>query len=615
MHELLETLKNSVDFLFIQENPINFVRKVPTSSSEAGEDLIGPVVHRDWQCVDKRASQPDSQVAIYVNKRFTLSYQLFPLTDPLLDPNDLALCVRHNTVHSDFFNLVNVYNRPGSRHSAIKSLLRLAPTLPNLAVIQGDFNLHSPLWDPSYSHASGLGKRLFYELSDIEMNLANDEGDFTWTNRRGSHSVIDLVFYHDLLARVSPQTLVDLESRGRSDHAVIFLAFGKQSPHWGRPYIAHDSEEEEAYLADLSQAFLNFCHLPPETAGENILLSAEEAWRKHSKLPHVDSNPNSWWTDDCQIAKDRYLLDRSRANLAAFNATTKTARQDYFLRKIDSMTENNAPWEGIRWTKPRAPPSFSTITDNGRPIPDMATLFDIMHWHFSLAADNSVSETFLASIPQIPQRSRPLISPHEIGEMLALTSNSSAPGPDHITWSHLKQILNQEQVLDAVCLMFNNVCSSSTWPSWFKESTSVIIPKPKKPDYSVPKAYRPIALLNTLGKLLTKVIANRMQHDAATASLLHPGQCGGVQKHATIDAGLALLDFINSNRERGWHVSACAVDIAQFFPSLNHLATQAILAKLGFSDTLVSLIGSYFAERMTSYRWDLAMSQPYDFSC
>ncbi|KAF8659075.1 hypothetical protein AX14_007659 [Amanita brunnescens Koide BX004] len=547
MHELLETLKNSVDFLFIQENPINFVRKVPTSSSEAGEDLIGPVVHRDWQCVDKRASQPDSQVAIYVNKHFTLSYQLFPLTDPLLDPNDLALCVRHNTVHSDFFNLVNVYNRPGSRHSAIKSLLRLAPTLPNLAVIQGDFNLHSPLWDPSYSHASGLGERLFYELSDIEMNLANDEGDFTWTNRRGSHSVIDLVFYHDLLARVSPQTLVDLESRGRSDHAVIFLAFGKQSPHWGRPYIAHDSEEEAAYLADLSQAFLNFCHLPPETAGENILLSAEEAWRKHSKLPHVDSNPNSWWTDDCQIAKDRYLLDRSRANLAAFNATTKTARQDYFLRKIDSMTENNAPWEGIRWTKPRAPPSFSTITDNGRPIPDMATLFDVMHRHFSLAADNSVSETFLASIPQIPQRSRPLILPHEIGEMLALTSNSSAPGPNHITWSHLKQILNQEQVLDAVCLMFNNVCSSSTWPSWFKESTSVIIPKPKKPDYSVPKAYRPIALLNTLGKLLTKVIANRMQHDTATASLLHPGQCGGVQKHATIDAGLALLDFINSN--------------------------------------------------------------------
>ena len=244
----------------------------------------------------------------------------------------------------------------------------------------------------------------------------------------------------------------------------------------------------------------------------------------------------------------------------------------------------------------------------------MMTLFDTMHAHFSSAADNSMLEEFLASIPQVPQRSWPHVLPHKINEMLALMSNSSAPGPDHITWHHLKQILSHDQVANDVCLMFNNVCSSGTWPSWFKDSISIIIPKPKKPDYSVPKAYRPIALLNMLSKLLTKIIAHHMQHNAASHSLLHPGQCGGVQKHATIDAGLALLDFINTNRERGWHMSACAVDIAQFFPSLNHHAAGIILAKLGFPKILVNLIESYFADRTTSYQWDTAMSQPYNFS-
>ena len=34
MHDLLESLKNSVDFLFIQETPINFVRKLPSVTSE-----------------------------------------------------------------------------------------------------------------------------------------------------------------------------------------------------------------------------------------------------------------------------------------------------------------------------------------------------------------------------------------------------------------------------------------------------------------------------------------------------------------------------------------------------------------------------------------------------
>ena len=87
-----------------------------------------------------------------------------------------------------------------------------------------------------------------------------------------------------------------------------------------------------------------------------------------------------------------------------------------------------------------------------------------------------------------------------------------------------------------------------------------------------------------------------------------------MQKHATIDAALVLLDFINSNRERGWHVSACGIDVAQFFPSLNHHAVAIVFAKLGFANRLVNLLQSYFQGRTTVYRWDTAVSGPYDFS-
>ncbi|KAF8684340.1 hypothetical protein AX14_004144 [Amanita brunnescens Koide BX004] len=614
MHDLLETLKNSVDLLFIQELPVNFVRKVPSTTSETGDDLLGPVIHRNWQCIDKRAIQPDSQVAIYVNMRFTSTYQLFPIFDSTIDPGVLALCIRHNAVPSLFFHVINVYNRPGSHHSAIESLLRLAPTLTNIAVVQGDFNLHSPLWDPAFSTTSGLGERLFYSLSDLELNLANDDGDATWTNRHGARSVIDLLFYSDILARVSPQTIVDLASRGRSDHAIIFLAFGKQSPHWGRPYIARDSEEEAAYLQDLANAIIANCHLAPDIAGDNILTLANTAWAAHSKTPRIDSNPNSWWTNDCQLAKDKYILNRSRANLALYNATTKTARQNFFMHKIELMTENNAPWEGVRWTKPRPPPKYSTILNNGQPIPSMTDLFTTMHTHFSSALDNSVNDAFIDGLPQELTRDWPAISIAEIRDMLKLTSNCSAPGPDNISWHHLKAIFDIEHVDRSICLLFNNICNAGIWPRWFKESVSVIIPKPKKTDYTLPKSYRPIALLNTLGKLLTKIIANRLQFDAAAHSLLHQGQCGGVQKHTTIDAGLALLDFINNNRERGWHVSACAIDIAQFFPSLNHRAVVRVLGKLGFANKLTTLLDSYFRDRTTTYKWDTATSVPYDFS-
>ena len=250
----------------------------------------------------------------------------------------------------------------------------------------------------------------------------------------------------------------------------------------------------------------------------------------------------------------------------------------------------------------------------GAPIPDVSTLFDVMHRHFSNAESRGVSETFLANIPQLATCDWPPISHKEILDMAIKTSNTSAPGPDNLSWHHIKQIIDIDGVLDSICLLFNNICVTGDWPSWFSESTSVIIPKPKKTDYTVPKAYRPIALLNTTGKLLTKIIAHRMQFDAAAFSLLHEGQCGGIQKHATIDAGLSLLDFINTNRERGWHVSVCAVDVAQFFPSINHHAAKCILMKLGFSHVLTNLIASYFTGRTTVYRWDSATSQPYDFN-
>ncbi|KAF8644267.1 hypothetical protein AX14_009444 [Amanita brunnescens Koide BX004] len=277
--------------------------------------------------------------------------------------------------------------------------------------------------------------------------------------------------------------------------------------------------------------------------------------------------------------------------------------------------KDDSPWEGVRWTKPRPPPKFSTILRDGQPIPDVETLFDTMHAHFSTsAAAEHVSWKAIDEIPQHPERSFPLISLKELWDALRPTTNSSAPGPDHVTWRHLKLALSIPDTDAALVRLFNNVCREGTWPLHFKDSYSVIIPKPNKPDYTIPKAYRPIALLNTIGKLLTKILANRLQHDAAEFGLLHRDQFGGIQKHSTIDAGLVLTDFISEHRERGWHTSVCAIDVAQFFPSLSHAVMTRILERLGFSQTIVSLIKSYFTGRVTSYRWDSAVSHKYDFS-
>ena len=123
----------------------------------------------------------------------------------------------------------------------------------------------------------------------------------------------------------------------------------------------------------------------------------------------------------------------------------------------------------------------------------------------------------------------------------------------------------------------------------------------------------PISLLNTLGKLLTKIIAARMQFDCLKYDILHPGQCGGVVKHATVDAGVTLASFVAESRELGLHSTACAFDIAQFFPSLSHRACALILKRFGFNPSLIKIFDSYFTGRVTRYKWDSATSADFDF--
>ena len=72
----------------------------------------------------------------------------------------------------------------------------------------------------------------------------------------------------------------------------------------------------------------------------------------------------------------------------------------------------------------------------------------------------------------------------------------------------------------------------------------IIIPKSNKPSYDQPKAFRPIILLNTLGKLIEKVIAERLQFTVASNDFIHPSQLGGLKFKSTIDASIVLTYIV-----------------------------------------------------------------------
>ena len=150
----------------------------------------------------------------------------------------------------------------------------------------------------------------------------------------------------------------------------------------------------------------------------------------------------------------------------------------------------------------------------------------------------------------------------EMSEALKACSNVSAPGPDHITWCYLKSILANNICASGILSLAKSCITLRYWPRHFKESVSIIIPKPGKPAYDTPKAFRPIVLLNTLGKLIEKMIARRLQFDTVKHSVLHPNQLGGIAQRSTEDAGLFLTHLVRSGWAKGLKTSVVAFDIA-----------------------------------------------------
>src|SRR6202007_501717 len=96
--------------------------------------------------------------------------------------------------------------------------------------------------------------------------------------------------------------------------------------------------------------------------------------------------------------------------------------------------------------------------------------------------------------------------------------NGKAPGLDGIPNEILKAL--PPEFAPVLAQAMSTRLAGGTLPSRFKESITIALRKEGKKDYSLPSSYRPIALENTLAKVLEKAIANRLSCAAEEDELL-----------------------------------------------------------------------------------------------
>jgi hypothetical protein len=117
--------------------------------------------------------------------------------------------------------------------------------------------------------------------------------------------------------------------------------------------------------------------------------------------------------------------------------------------------------------------------------------------------------------------------------------------------------------------IFRATFTLKIYPEQWKKSSTIVLRKPGRPDYSLPKAYRPITLLDTMAKLLSSCVANDLTYIAEQHQLLPPTHFGGRPGRSTTDSLHLLTKFITDAwASKDQFVSVLFLDVKAAFPSV-----------------------------------------------
>ena len=235
------------------------------------------------------------------------------------------------------------------------------------------------------------------------------------------------------------------------------------------------------------------------------------------------------------------------------------------------------------------------------PCNTLLDLWHALHNSYNSAENRLVNTHFLNKIPQADTIDWPIFSKQEFRNIIAKCLSLSFSGPDHIFWRYLKSLFSNDCYLEKLINITDAYINLEHWLSHFKFANTIIIPKPNKDLYSTPKSFCPIVLLNTISKLIEKVISNWFQFHIVANSFLDPNQLGDIRQWSTINVSIYLTHLIQAEWLKQCYTSIIAFDIAQFFPFLNHSFLSLCLKKAGLDTSVMGFFSSYHLGRSIFY--------------
>lgn len=290
----------------------------------------------------------------------------------------------------------------------------------------------------------------------------------------------------------------------------------------------------------------------------------------------------------------------------------------------NEVSQSQNPWKASKLvTKPAQDGGRSRIPEVAKSHADGSTLYVTSNadksqaFHQEFFQQQTTPTQFLA-IPD-PRNTHP--QPRPKFQYQAITDNqvlrslcslkydkATRPGTPH------NNVLrrNAEILTPFIAPLFRATFHLEYYPTEWSTSNTIVLPKPSKPDYRQPNAYRPITLSHGLGRAINKCVKDIIQYQCETHGLIPDKQYGGRSGRAATDAVIDLTETIKQTWRQQEVASALFLDVKGAFPSVITEILTHEMQQLGIPRQYTQWLQRRFDNRWTTLSFDDYESEPFE---
>ncbi|KAJ6436382.1 reverse transcriptase [Purpureocillium lavendulum] len=425
-------------------------------------------------------------------------------------------------------------------------------------VLAGDFNRHDLLWtgDDVSARRQGEAEPIIDLMNEHGLRSLLPRGTRTWQGQ-DQESTIDLILVTSELAD-ELITCVPHSTDHGSDHRAIHTTFDVTLPERiTTPRLMFKNAPWNSIRARVEEGLRELSWTVDVQAQTDQFMRVVLEAIDHF-TPRAEPTPYAkrWWTRDLTQLRQSYAFWRNQARSQRrtthacpdLERRAKEAAKEYHdairrQRKShweDFLAEDVNIWKAAKYLKPGG----DAMSDK---VPPLRKGDGTVTRNRAEAAEQLL-ETFFPPLPARieaegvrPQRravAMPDLTLEEVEVKVMGAKPWKAAGTDGLpamVWRQLWPVVRHR-----VLVLFRASLRDGVVPHQWRTAKIIPLKKPEKGDYTEAKAWRPISLLSTLGKILEAVVAERISYVVEAYGLL-PANHFGARKRRSAEQALLLL--------------------------------------------------------------------------